>query len=130
MSSSKINYLHKGLCDWGLSEFIDCRYSWSCWYFRPSFVNCCPSILLWFTLPPPFPPSLCDDRLKTCRKVPLLVKLLRGRRRWSKKRKLLACPVSRLPHSRAPSLFNIYTLQYCSQPSEKSYSFPYIGSML
>ncbi len=61
-------------------------------------------------------------QINTCREVPLLVKLFRGR--WSKKKKLLACPVSRLPQSRAPSLFNIYTLQYCSQPSEN------IGSML
>ncbi len=29
-----------------LSEFIYWRYSQSCWYFRPSFVNCCPSNLL------------------------------------------------------------------------------------
>ncbi len=29
-----------------LSDFIAWRYSPSCWYFRPSFVNCCPSNLL------------------------------------------------------------------------------------
>ena len=29
-----------------LSEFIDWRYSQSCWHFRPSFVNCCLSNLL------------------------------------------------------------------------------------
>ncbi len=31
---------------WCLIEFIDWRYSQSCWYFRPSFVNNCPSNLL------------------------------------------------------------------------------------
>jgi hypothetical protein len=36
----------KRLCGRCLSEFIDWRYSQSCWYFRPSFVNCCPSNLL------------------------------------------------------------------------------------
>ncbi len=43
---------------WGLIEFIDWRYSHSCWHFRPSFVNCCPSNLLSsspFTSPPPLP---------------------------------------------------------------------------
>ncbi len=43
---------------WGrcLSEFIDWRYSHSCWYFRLSFVNCCPSKLFSrSTLPPPVP---------------------------------------------------------------------------
>ncbi len=35
---------------------IDWRYSQSCWYFRPSFVNCCPS--LWLNSPP-HPSSLC-----------------------------------------------------------------------
>ncbi len=28
------------------SEFIDWRYNQSCWYFRTSFMNCCPSNLL------------------------------------------------------------------------------------
>ncbi len=36
----------KGLCGRCLSEFADWRYSQSCWYFRPSFVNCCSSSLL------------------------------------------------------------------------------------
>ncbi len=50
MSSSK----YMGLCGRCISEFIDCRYSQSCWYFRPNFVNCCPSNLLsGSTLPPP-----------------------------------------------------------------------------
>jgi hypothetical protein len=39
-------------------EFIDWRYRQSCWYFRPSFVTCCPANLLFgSTLPPP---SLCE----------------------------------------------------------------------
>jgi hypothetical protein len=33
----------KGLC--GRCSSIDWSYSQSCWYFRPSFVNCCPSNL-------------------------------------------------------------------------------------
>ncbi len=41
---------------WCLIEFIDCRYTQSCWYFRPSFVNWCPSNhLSGSTLLPPFP---------------------------------------------------------------------------
>ncbi len=50
---------------WYLIECIpiDWRYSQPCWYFRPSFVNYCPSNLLsslWFTSPtlPPFPKSM------------------------------------------------------------------------
>ncbi len=34
------NWPVKGLCGRCLSEFIDRWYSQSCWYFRPSFVNC------------------------------------------------------------------------------------------
>jgi hypothetical protein len=51
----------KELCSRWLSEFIDWRYSQSCWYFRPSFVNYCPSNLLFgLTLPPlPPPPFPC-----------------------------------------------------------------------
>ncbi len=37
-----------------LIEFIDWRYSQSCWYCRPSFVNYCSSNLL-FGSPPPLP---------------------------------------------------------------------------
>ncbi len=45
----------KGPCDRRLSEFIE-RYSQSCWYFWPSFVNCCHSNLLsGWTPPPPSP---------------------------------------------------------------------------
>ncbi len=40
-----------------LSEFRDWRYSQSCWYFRPSCVNCCPSNLLSGSTTPP-PPQL------------------------------------------------------------------------
>ncbi len=37
--------------------FINWRYSQSCWYFRPSFVKCCPANLLSGSTvpPPPFP---------------------------------------------------------------------------
>jgi hypothetical protein len=45
----------KGLC---LSEFIDRRYSQSCWYFRTCFVKCCPSNLLSGSTLPPL--SLCE----------------------------------------------------------------------
>ncbi len=43
MSSLKKFSCKGALC---LSEFIDWKYSQSCWYFRPSFVNYCPSNLL------------------------------------------------------------------------------------
>jgi len=46
----------RGLCGRFLSEFIDCRNSQSCWHFRPSFVNCCPSTFSLVQLP--LPPSL------------------------------------------------------------------------
>ncbi len=39
--------------NWSLIEFIDRRYSVSCWYFRPSFVNCCPPNLLSGSRSPP-----------------------------------------------------------------------------
>ncbi len=45
----------KRLCGRCLLEFIDWRYSQSCWHFRPSFVNYCPSNLLSGSPPPPFP---------------------------------------------------------------------------
>ncbi len=44
---------------WCLIEFIGWRYSQSCWYFRPIFVNCCPSpsnLLSGYSSPPPLPP--------------------------------------------------------------------------
>jgi hypothetical protein len=47
----------EGLCSRCLLESIDCRYSQSCWYFRPSVVNYCPSKLLSGSSPPPFPVS-------------------------------------------------------------------------
>ncbi len=47
----------KGLFGRCLSEFIDWRYSQSCRYFRPSFVNCCPLTFSLVQLPPP--PSRC-----------------------------------------------------------------------
>jgi hypothetical protein len=36
-------------------RFLDWRYTQSSWYFRPSFVNCCPSPLLSGSNLPPFP---------------------------------------------------------------------------
>ncbi len=54
----------KGLCGRCLSEFKD----WRCWYFRPSFVNCCPSPLLsGSTLSPihPFPVWISVHTVKT-----------------------------------------------------------------
>jgi hypothetical protein len=49
------NLTVKGLCGRCLSEFIDWRYSQSCWYFRPSFLNYCPFNLLSSSPPPPLP---------------------------------------------------------------------------
>ncbi len=50
-----INYKDTTKCRiyWCLIEFIDWRYSHSCWYFRTSFVNNCPSNLLSGSPPPP-----------------------------------------------------------------------------
>ncbi len=50
-TKAKCRHLQKNLPVKALSgrclfEFIDWRCSHSCWYFRPSFVNCCPSNLL------------------------------------------------------------------------------------
>jgi hypothetical protein len=39
------------------SEIIHWRSSQSCWYFPPSFLNCCPSNLLSGTTLSPLPPS-------------------------------------------------------------------------
>ncbi len=45
------NFTCKGRC---LSGFTDWRNRQSCWYFRPSFVNCCPfNLLSGSTVPPP-----------------------------------------------------------------------------
>ncbi len=69
------------------------RYSQSCWYFWPNFVNCClPPLLSCSTLPlypPPFPvwisiPLQCGvgygvlglGQISTCHKVPLKVNFL------------------------------------------------------
>ncbi len=47
-------------------EFIDWRYIQPCWYFRLSFVNCCPSNLhSGSTLPPPFPVWILYTRIHT-----------------------------------------------------------------
>ncbi len=101
------NWPWKGLCGRCLSEIIDWRYSQSCWYFRPSFVNC--GLCLWppltFSLGSNLPPPPCPfhvwisilfariqyvrggglygvldlSQINTCRKVHLLVNFLRWR---------------------------------------------------
>jgi hypothetical protein len=50
-----------------LIEFIEWRYSQSCWYFRPSYVNYCPSNLLSGspTPPPPLTPSQSQRTVQT-----------------------------------------------------------------
>jgi hypothetical protein len=48
-----------------LLEIIDWRYSQSCWYFRPSFVNYCPSGVLSDSPLPTPPPSLCQSTVYT-----------------------------------------------------------------
>ncbi len=63
---TKAKYRYKklpveGFCGRCLLEFIDWRYSQSCWYFRPSFVNYCPS-----NLSSSPSPSLCQSTLYTC----------------------------------------------------------------
>ncbi len=63
MSSSKKNLLAKGLCGRCLSECIYCRYNQSCWYFRPRFVNYCPSNLLSDSTPPSLP---CVNKYTVC----------------------------------------------------------------
>ncbi len=95
------NWPVKGLCGRCWSEFIDWRYSPSCWYFRPSFLNFCPSNLRSGSTLPPSPPSLCEvycivytrtqcvrgweygvlglRQLNTCRKVPLQINIFRWR---------------------------------------------------
>ncbi len=55
----------KVLCGRCLLEFVDWRYSQSCWYFRPSFVNYCPSNLLSGSLPPPLHPCVKVQCIKT-----------------------------------------------------------------
>ncbi len=57
------NLPEKGLRGGCLLEFIDWGSSQSCWYFRPSFVNCCPSNLLsgWLASPPPPHPSCVEE---------------------------------------------------------------------
>ncbi len=59
---SKMSSSIKELCGRCSSEFVDCRYSQSCWYFRPSFVNCCPTNLLSGST---LPLSLCQSTLYT-----------------------------------------------------------------
>jgi hypothetical protein len=55
-TTPKLNYFFTMV----LNRLIDWRYSQSCWYFRPSFVNYCPSNLLSGSPPSPlhhFPKS-------------------------------------------------------------------------
>jgi hypothetical protein len=51
--------MERVLCGRCLLEFMEWRYSQSCWYFRPSFVNYCTSHLLSGSSPPP--PHLCQS---------------------------------------------------------------------
>ncbi len=69
---TKANWPVKGLCGKCLSEFIDWRYSQSCWYFRPSFVNCFPFNLLSGSQEYGVPLGLLSQ-INTCREVPLQV---------------------------------------------------------
>ncbi len=100
-TKAKCRHLNSWLCGRCLAEFIEWRYSQSCWYFRPSFVNCCPSNLLSGWTLPPSPPCvnnysilyttiqcvrgvdgygvLCLRQINTCRKVPLQVNFFRWR---------------------------------------------------
>ncbi len=97
MSSSK-KLICKGRCGRCIWEFIEWRYIQSCWYFRPSFVNCCPSpFLSGSTLPLPcmnkdtiYTYTLQCVRgvvygvlglrhINTCRNVPLQVNFVRWR---------------------------------------------------
>ncbi len=52
--------------NWWLIEFIDWWYSQSCWYFRPSFVNCCPSNLLSGSHPPTSSQSQSTSIYRQC----------------------------------------------------------------
>ncbi len=56
------NWYVKRLCGRCESEFIDWRYSQSCWYFQPRFVNYCLSNLLSGSTAPPF---LCQSKINT-----------------------------------------------------------------
>ncbi len=62
-TKAKCRHLEKLTCKGTLRQvFIGWRYSQSCWYFQPSFVNCRPSNLLSGLIqpPPPFPSSQCE----------------------------------------------------------------------
>ncbi len=56
-TKAECRHLKKLVCKGILRQvFIDRRYSQSCWYFRPSFLKCCPSNPLSdSTLPTPLP---------------------------------------------------------------------------
>ncbi len=58
---------------WRLIQFIDWRKSQSCWYFRNSFMNYCPTNFLSCSPPPSLPPSqsqvqyvLCTQLYRQC----------------------------------------------------------------
>jgi hypothetical protein len=81
------NWPVKGICGMRLSEFMDWIYYQSCWYFRPSFVNYCPSPSLWFNSPSPYTYTVCKvwgsepqtNKHLPRRKVPLQVIFFRWR---------------------------------------------------
>ncbi len=50
----------------------------SCWYFRPSLVNYCPSNLLFRSPPPPLPPSRSHSRVSSCVGNYILLSLILG----------------------------------------------------
>jgi hypothetical protein len=100
-TKAKCRHLKKLACDRCFLEFIYWRYDQSCWYFRPSFVNCCPSNLLSDSNLPPLPLTCVNKytvytytvwkgvrgygvvlglrSINTCRKVPLEVNFFRWR---------------------------------------------------
>ncbi len=59
------NWPVKGVCGMCLSYIIDWRCRQSSWYFRPSFVNCCPcNFLSGSTFPPT--PLPCVNKYTVC----------------------------------------------------------------
>ncbi len=101
-TKAKCHHLKKLTCTRTMrqADFIDWRYSQSCWYFRPSFVICCPSPRLSSSTfpPPPFPVWISIysihvfsvyggggygvlglRQINICRKFPLQVKFFRWR---------------------------------------------------
>ncbi len=66
--NGKLRHLKKLTCKETLRQMfvrvIDWSYSQSCWIFRPSFVNCCPSNLFSGSTSP-LPPFLCQSTVYT-----------------------------------------------------------------